>query len=950
MKVLFAVSSERISETIIKKYQKEYKEILSYKNVYYFNAILKEIQKDKSYDRIVISEDLEPFSTNNYDSIDKFIFEKLDDISDEAEDIDGNDTSIVLICTDRHTKGSDFLVKLFGIGIYNALLGNDRSMENVCKLIKKPRTKKEAKMYYKIDSDDVNYSNKSDKEVNEVEIQNILNHFKKLGRNTSKYSESFANIASQYTDEQLRIIINCLPINVKAVLEGESPKYQELMSVNGIMPKTLASEAKERDDKERTGLSIDILENKNRQMSGPVVIPSTVRNSKNSTKPKKAVNDVAIPKMNTEENKVRKVVKKREEPSIVEDSTRRPKSNSEKLHAKRENVSNEEVRIKKKVRPNLINEEPEKIVKPSIENDINNVDNNDNASVEDKKGRGRPRKDPAPLPFKDNSKKAKKPIEDDDDEEENVFLPGMLDDEENNYDSSSTVEDDNDVNYEEDYIDEENDMLPGIGDEEDDDEYDDDVDNTEESEDEMLPGVNEEDDYSEDYYDDEDDSQYDDSTEDVEYADDDNSEEVEYVDDDNYDDNSEEVEYVDDEDDVDYEDDTDEDVEYIDDEDDLEEVDDDNVLPGMDDEYTDEVELPGLDELDEDEYEEVPKSNNADEEDDDLLTSFDDEEDDDQDDYNSLSSNSNQIESIKPRVDYSMSSLNSLMTKDKKIVTFLGTTKNGTSFLVNNLAALFSTCGINTAILDMTRNKNSYYIYTNNEEELRNIAYNSISKLQKGFAEGIKVDKNVTVYTALPNDGKDYSDAESILSTLVQNHSLILIDCDFDTDPAYFASCQEIYLVQSMDILTIQPLTAFLRDLKAKGVLEAEKVRVVINKEVPVKSLTTKAIIGGMSFYNDPAMSFMTELFNKDMVKACSIPFEDNSYSKYLDSMVNCSISLRGYSKAFINKLKNLGDMVYPLVSKSSFGGGKNDMPGNGKKKPFSNNMNNTLNQMRKKY
>ncbi len=113
MKVLFAVSSESISEAIVKKYQKDYKEILSYKNVYYFNAILKEIQKDKSYDRIVISEDLESFSNNNYDAIDKFIFEKLDDISDEAQDIDGNETSIILICTDRHTKGSSFLVKLF---------------------------------------------------------------------------------------------------------------------------------------------------------------------------------------------------------------------------------------------------------------------------------------------------------------------------------------------------------------------------------------------------------------------------------------------------------------------------------------------------------------------------------------------------------------------------------------------------------------------------------------------------------------------------------------------------------------------------------------------------------------------------------------------------------------------------------------------------------------------
>ena len=160
MKVLFAVSSESISDAIIKKYQREYKEILSYKNVYYFNAILKEIQKDKTYDRIVISEDLEPFSNNNYEAIDKFIFEKLDNISDEAQDIDGNETSIILICTDRHTKGSSFLVKLFGIGIYNALLGNDRSMEQVCRLINKPRVKKEAKSYYKIDADDVNYSNK----------------------------------------------------------------------------------------------------------------------------------------------------------------------------------------------------------------------------------------------------------------------------------------------------------------------------------------------------------------------------------------------------------------------------------------------------------------------------------------------------------------------------------------------------------------------------------------------------------------------------------------------------------------------------------------------------------------------------------------------------------------------------------------------------------------------
>ena len=148
MKVLFAVSNEEISETIVKRYQKDYKEIISYKNVYYFNAILKELQKDKSYDRIVISEDLQAFANTQYDQIDKFIFDKLDSISDEASNLRGEDIPIILICTDRREKKEEMMVKLFGIGIYNTLLGNDRSVDNVCKLLNKPRSKKEAKTYY----------------------------------------------------------------------------------------------------------------------------------------------------------------------------------------------------------------------------------------------------------------------------------------------------------------------------------------------------------------------------------------------------------------------------------------------------------------------------------------------------------------------------------------------------------------------------------------------------------------------------------------------------------------------------------------------------------------------------------------------------------------------------------------------------------------------------------
>ena len=1031
MKVLFAVSSESISDAIIKRYQKEYKEILSYKNVYYFNAILKEIQKDKTYDRIVISEDLEPFANNNYDAIDKFIFEKLDNISDEAQDIDGNETSIILICTDRHTTGSSFLVKLFGIGIYNALLGSDRKIENICKLISKPRVKKEAKMYYKIDAEDVNYSNKSEKEVSELEIQNILNHFKKLGRNTDKYAESFNNIASQYTDDQLKIVINCLPTNVKMVLEDECQKYQEIMAADGLIEK-VNREVKEKtiEAQKQTGIKIDIIENKLNQakISGPIVIPSSVRTSKNKgPAPVRPMgNELEIPKTEAGE-KVKKVVKK-ETPTEVANAVP-PKPVQQEVPAVEtkieENVAQVEpvapvepettvapvaeepqfvikkvlktmpdgskkvVKVKVKVQPEAKKPEPVKEEPAEEKQDVQKKLPFD-PTVKEKGKRGRPRKNPE----EDDTFLPQVPDDDDD-----FILPGMgeeggLGDFEDTLPGLDMFADDSEELPGLDDFDvnavpggpkppvaaEEDEELPGLDDLEETSEEDNEIiSGTDELED-TLPGLEdfeEETTLEEDALPGLDDFEETPVVEDVEEIDSELPGLDDFEDDglpglaDDFEDSLPGLDAFEEETVV-------EEVEEV-----VEESDDiaadvfdeiEETMPDMvegfedvanetedvveeieevveEDEFTDEVVIPGLDDLDEDI---LPMGDDVE----DVLPMGDDNADDgllgDLDDDFSESTPqeapqpSTEIESIKPKVDYSMSSLNSLLTKDKKIVTFIGTTKNGTSFLINNLAALFSSVGINTAILDMTKNRNSYYIYTNNEEELRNLAYNSISKLQKGFAEGIKVNKNLSVYTALPNDGKDYSDAEPILSTLVQNHSLILIDCDFDTDPSYFASCQEIYLVQSMDILTIQPLTAFLRDLKAKGVLESEKVRVVINKELKVRSLTTKAIIGGMSFYNDPSMSFMTELFNKDMVKACSIPFEDAVYAKYLDAMVNCNVSLNGYSKQFINKLRNLGDMVYPLVSKPSGKGGAPQVDYS--KNAFSNNMSNTLTQMKKKF
>ena len=1008
MKVLFAVNSESVSDEIIKKYQKDYREILSYKNVYYFNAILKEIQQDKSYDRIVISEDLEPFSNNNYESIDKFIFEKLDGISDEAHDTQGNEISIILICSDRHQKGSSFLLKLFGIGVYNALLGSDRSMEEVCRLINKPRTKKEAKMYYRIDTDDVNYRSEHEDEVNELEIQNIIAHFKKLGKDTSKYANSFDNIAGQYTEEQLKIIINCLPINVKAVLEETSAKYQEIMSVNGTLVRGVkSSTVKSQQDQKRTGLKIDIIENKLNQskMTQPIVIPNSVKSTRSATAKKitaipqqapkvsnaeKQVSDnnvktvqktKVLSKSNTEEEskishtKVEakrkvaqvertadgKIIKKKAVPKIKSDAI--SSLNDETKVIKKKKVEASGTKIVKPVRKKVPIANSE-IIKPKKQEetldeleDIELPDLNfSNEIVKTQSGsddtllnsetpkikkRGRPRKTPITEEPKTKGKRGRPRKSTVQDEEEIVDLDDIKETENDlkldSFENSEIVEDFELENLvDQDEI--ENDLE---------DEFSDEI---------SIAELDELDDLDDFDSDDEEDSDDDILTEEP------FDEFDEYDEYGRYEAKSK--------------------LNKIDDIDDL--YQEDILNDNEEDDELDDIEIPELDDLDETEELEN-ESEELEEDDDDLLLGLDDDDDilsslgddDNTDDseYNLEDEGSNElydvddtveenitnsensyyqdynedkIESIKPAIDYSMSNLNSLMAKDKKIVTFLGSPKNGVSFLVNNLAEIFASVGINTAILDMTKNKNSYYIYTQNEEALRKIAYTSIENLQNGIAEGIRVKNNLTVYTALPNDGKDYSDAEPILSTLVQNHSLVLIDCDFETNPSYFASAQEIYLVQSMEILTIQTLTAFLKELKTQGVLEPEKVKIVINKELKVRGLTNKAIIGGMSFYNDPAMSFMTELFNKDIVKYCSIPFEEMVYSKYLEAMLNCKVSINGYSKNFMNKLRILGDMVYPLTSRQVYS--SSNQTQNYGKNAFSSSMNDTLSKMKKKF
>ena len=776
MKVLFAVSNENTSQAIIKKYQAEYKKIISYKNVYYFNAILKELQRDKTYDRIVISEDLEQYVNTDYEQMDKFLFDRLDSISDEASNIKGEDIPIILICTERRNKSEPILVKLFGIGIYNAILGNDRSASEVCKLINRPRSKKEAKIYYKIDVEDVSYEKDDKNDVSELEIQNILAHYKRIGNDEARYVESFDSIASQYNDIQLRVISKCLPLNVRAVLEEKSPKYQQINSYSNKISDKVRIEKK----KEKAGTSEILLKNsRTKKPSEPVVIPSAIglNKKKISTKPSQNSGETM---QNTTQRVIRAPMQKN-----VEDT--------EKIL---QDIEIEDI-------PE-IEEIPQQIVQPV------------------KRGRGRPRKnvtEPVVEQPKRKRGRPRKVVEEPEKEEiiedeEETILPGF---------------------------DEEETILPGFDEEE----------NTlsgfEDEEDTTLPGFEDE----------------------------------------------EETE-----------------------------------LPGFEDEEDDDVALPGFEEDKiEDQYTNV---------------------------LNNLrienAQNENEENILKEeKEEYPELDINNIIKSNQKLVAFVGTSKNGTSFLVNNVAEILSMNGVDTAILDLTQNRNAYYIYTKNEEELRNQSNYIMKNLKIGKANGIQEHKNLTIYTSPFEDDENIEAVEPIVETLLSMHTVVLMDCDFSTPMRYFKYAQEIYLVQSMDILTIQPLTAFLRQLSDKGMFEERKARVVLNKFIRTKEISEEILVGGISIYNDAAMTVRKELFNRKTVQRITIPFDLKSYLRYLDGLVTCDISLKGYTKEFLQCLQNLAAMIYKTSKKDAKYAPpsiKNNSNNNG----FSPRMNNTLNQMKRNY
>lgn len=965
MKVLFAVSNENITTSVISKYQQKYKEIVTSKNVYYFNAIIKELQNDRSYDAIVIGEDLEPISNNNYDVIDKFIIEKLDIISDEASKSSGEDIPIIFICSDRRTKSDQLLRNLFSMGIYNALVGNDRSLDKVCSLINKPRNKKEAKKYYMIDGDDsIEYEPASEELVSEEQLRNILTYYKKIGNDEKKCVQAFESIASQYNNAQLRLIVKVLPMEVKAILETSSPVYQKLMENGTVLSNGKYSPYTLNDPKEPGKLDFiekDISTNK---LTRPVVIPSNLDFSKQKdptlTNNNTGINSIGIQQKYTNNNRIRN--QQINQPNNIQP----PKQQYNQYYNAYNNTNQQQYQNQgytqyqsrygtiSPYNPYNPYNQYNQYYKYNQNNQYNPYSSNNNNLNGIPNGN-------LQSQFKPTSNNMTTPKNQDKQDRQNSQniqdIQNSQHVQNNEIDNSENGENKNGIsqlqanniqtnniqnevatpvkkrrgrpkkNAEEDYEETSNvvikkkrgrprkvEKLESV------------------NEDEIVDKIN----------------SFDNKVKETENTR--NEEHTQNI--------SENEKSIKDEKNIKngqieaQKDNTGIDLFNLS-IDVPEKNKNNNNNNNNNNNYNnnnDNNDNDNNDILNEDKYAFLKSNSNANANknaldnnydiankqlnnkiDDDINKQFNNEVNGDiYSQFNNKSSLINENEN-NPQNENN----NFFIAGNGKIVSFVGASKNGTSFIVNCLALLLANDGIKVAIADFTKNKNSYYLFTDNDSEKVKIAANSLKNLSNGIVDGLKIKNDLYLFTSVPDENVDEKlDKNKILNTLSENFDIVILDCDFKSDSVYFAESDEIYLIQSMDVFTIQPLTKFLSDYK--NIIDASKLHIVINKYLKLKKLDYKMVIAGMSKYNDPSMALQRDLFNPKKITYNLIPFDTKTYESYLEAIALCKININEFSNNVIDSLEELKSRVYPLVEQQ----GANRKRINNQNRMNNNNMN----------
>ena len=719
MRVLFAMGNAQTSKSIAEQYKIRYNEELEYKDVFYFKALIEEVKKDKEYDRIVISEELEQFPVNSLEEIDKFIFNNIDKVTDEIE---ASVSKIIFICSDRRTRSDGLLNKLYGNGIYSMLIGDDRSISNLCSIINTPKTKKQAKEFLRIDyNTSITSDGESEDTVDETQIFSILKYYERLGNDSSKYVEAFDKIAEQYTQKQLKVIANFLPQRVKDVLMAsdkyaylyiglpdrgeEKSKPQEKKNLLSILKWNKAEreeeEARKREER-RIRQEEERLEEeeKERQKEEELKRRREAEEAKRQAEEKRLREESERRRLAEEKKKQEELERKRiEEARRAEEAERDRKQEEERRAAeerRRQEALEREARRREEEKQR---DESEIVVESLVAPQIENVKNNEQEAETIKQAEKEKARQEAEARRQAEEERARQEAEARRQAEEEKARREA--------ESLAKVEDEQYSNYRG--------------------------------------------------------SVY-----------------------------------------------------------------------------------------------EVPK-------------------------------------------DY------------KKVVVLVGANKSGTTFLVNAISNNMAAKQVNTAILDMTKDRGVYYIYNRDEQKLRRIALECLKKLSEGVDTFIPADKFLRVYTAVPGtleENRKNLKHKTLLETVKRNNNLVIVDADFSTPVEYFEQASEIYIVQDLDILKLQETTMFLRELKNRQI-DMSKIKIIINKYVKT-ALTPKKIVEGLSYYNDPEMSFVDELLNGKVIYSI-IPYRMENYANYVEGLYRNNINYKMYTQDFKDAIESLCMQIYPV-------------------------------------
>ena len=254
----------------------------------------------------------------------------------------------------------------------------------------------------------------------------------------------------------------------------------------------------------------------------------------------------------------------------------------------------------------------------------------------------------------------------------------------------------------------------------------------------------------------------------------------------------------------------------------------------------------------------------------------------------------------------------------KKIVCMVGAPKVGTTFCINAISTTLYKRDVKVGIVDLTKKRDTYTLYTYDNEGKRAIAAESMKYASNGLNEPLMYGK-LSIYTGMPGEDRRQYDAAKMLETVSNNNSIVLLDCDFSTPVDYYRLAQEIYIIQDMDVLNVSLLTIFLREIKARGI-PMNKVRVIINKHVKC-ALTAMDILNGIAVYSSPDLKMFDDLFVSSEMTYYTIPFDQENYVKYVEMMYKYSNTFKSFTDEFKTSIEQIANIIYPIGVSQSSGG-----------------------------